>query len=89
MLGLEEFLDVAIPKNAKDYLNEDFYKKWVRKTKQPVKYTDCVSVKKPLDYGGEPNMDNMEICDMEVYWTVFTAFRNSREGEEKRRRGPT
>ena len=27
LLGLEEFLDVAIPKNAKDYLNEDFYKK--------------------------------------------------------------
>jgi hypothetical protein len=61
----------------------------VRKTKQPVKYTDVVSIKTPVDYGGKFDVDNMEICDMEVYWAVYTAFRNSREGEERRRRGPT
>lgn len=88
-MEMEGFLNSAIPRNANGSLNESHYRKWLRKTKQPVKYTDAVSVKTPVDYGGKFDVDNMEICDMEVYWAVFTAFRNSREGEERRRRGPT
>ena len=81
-----EWLDRYIPWNPEDHLHLDLYREWYNRTKQPLRFQDAVSLKTPLDYGGELNMDNLELCDMDVYWAVFTAFRNWKEGLENRRK---
>lgn len=83
-----EWLDRYIPGAPDDSLDYDLYREWFYRTKQPLQFQDCVSLKIPLDYGGKMELDNMEICDMDVYWAVFTAFRNAKQGEENRRNGP-
>ena len=84
-----DWLDRYIPWKPDEFLRLDLYREWFQRTNQPLKFQDCVSLKIPLDYGGELELDNMELCDMDVYWAVFTAFRNAKQGEKNRRKhGP-
>lgn len=80
------WLEREVPDRTNRCLNDKLYRKWVRKTLQPIENTtDCISLKFPLDYSGKMELENMELSDMDVYWTVLTSFRNSREGEDARR----
>ena len=86
---LQDYLDKMIPAHVDGTLAAGFFKKWSRHSKQSLKRNECVSYRIPLDYGGKDVFDNMEISDMDVYWTVLTAFRNAKQGEENRRKGPS
>lgn len=63
-----------------DYHNEalasDLFESWSSLHKAPLAHTECVGYKLPLFLGGEENVDNLELIDMEVYWVVVGQLLN-------------
>lgn len=51
-------------------LAKDFYESWLRvRHKAPGSY-ECVGFKTPLFLGGDDEVENLEVMDMEVYWAI-------------------
>jgi hypothetical protein len=57
-----------------DYRNEalasEFYESWLSIDGKKPTLTECVGYRVPLFLGGKDEMDNLEITDMEVYWSI-------------------
>ncbi len=62
-------------KELVEYQNEalaaNFYESWLSSGGQVPGLTECIGYKKPLFLGGRDTIENLEISDMEVYWSVF------------------
>ena len=45
---------------------------WARgnETALPLRHDQCVGYKVPLILGGRDEVDNLEVTDMEVYWSL-------------------
>lgn len=75
---------LEIPSSFTDFLNSEiayfsdacmarsFYEEWINYTGEFVSYGQCIGYKNPLFMGGNDEIENMEISDMEVYWVVLT-----------------
>jgi hypothetical protein len=57
-------------------LSESLFKKWRKKHKKPIAPDECVGYKTPLFLGGEDNLDNMELTDLDVYLTLCAKLWN-------------
>lgn len=83
-----DLLDVVLTHPA-DTMEGTLFSEWMAAHgNEPLPYTDCVSYDIPLDYGGKSELSNMRLCDMDVYWNVFTQFREQKQGKEARRKVP-
>lgn len=52
-------------------LAQAFFLEWSEASGQiPLKREDCVGYKVPLFLGGSDTIDNLEVVDMDVYWTI-------------------
>jgi hypothetical protein len=79
-LGTGQVLE--IPANLKTFHNNEiigygdaslasgFYKLWMISGGQPPNYGQCIGYKKPLFLGGADNLDNLELSEIDVYWTI-------------------
>lgn len=73
---------VEIPADIKTFHNEilldlaepalavNFYNAWLESGGKPPRYSECVGYKRPLFLGGDDWVENLEVIDMDVYWTV-------------------
>jgi len=76
--SMEEFIGQTISDSEEH--NEVFlllfFKEWLADGNQPPKYGECLGYVRPLFFGGKDVNENMEIIDMDVYWTVTGAIIN-------------
>lgn len=57
-----------------EYQNEalasDFYNAWINTGGEIPSHTQCIGYKVPLFLNGNDTTDNLELSDMEVYWSI-------------------
>src|SRR5262249_49083215 len=70
------FFNKALVKNADAALAEPLFRKWRKKHRTPIAPNECVGYKTPLFLGGEDELENMELTDLEVYLTLCTQLWN-------------
>lgn len=70
------FFNEVLVKNADAALAEPLFKKWRKKHKMPIPPDQCVGYKTPLFLGGEDELDNMELTDLDVYPTLCAQLWN-------------
>jgi len=70
-----EFMNVEIPKNAAVIFEKSMYDEWRVYAKTIIPYGNCAGYIVPLFLGGEATPKNMEISDMEVYWSILGQIR--------------
>jgi hypothetical protein len=51
-------------------LSEILFKSWLETAGAAPGPDQCVGFKKPLFLGGEETIANLELCDLDVYWTL-------------------
>ena len=68
-MGFLEYLNDELPENPERSLHVTQYGEWVA-SHGPVDPGECVGYKVPLFLGGDDSPDNMEVIDMDVYWTM-------------------
>lgn len=71
----QEFLNEEIPLYSDACLAESFFNEWLEYSDVANEYGECVGYKIPLFLGGEDTVENLEICDMEVYWGVIAQIK--------------
>ena len=78
-----EFLDDMLPKQAEDILRIPDYRAWLRKHHdgEPGPY-QCISHRVPLFLGGEDTVDNMELSDLNVVWSLYPQLWQAADGAE-------
>lgn len=59
---LLEYADAAVA--------EGFYRKWLAAGGEPPHYEQCVGYKVPLFLGGSDDVANLQLTDLEVYWSI-------------------
>ena len=75
-VDMQKFLNEEIPDYAEDCLAESFFHEWINTQKTVLKYGQCVGYKVPLFLGGEDDIPNLELCDMEVYWGILSQLKS-------------
>ena len=69
-VSFEVFHNEEITEKYEDFLAAGFFEDWKAINNYVPKHNECIGYKVPLFLGGEDDTDNLEICDMEVYWGV-------------------
>lgn len=59
---LAQYADAAVA--------ESFYQKWLGAGGEPPRYHQCVGYNVPLFLGGTDEVSNLQVMDLEVYWTI-------------------
>lgn len=69
--NLITFHDSEIIKSAEPALAVSLYEKWRASGGAAPAYDKCIGLRVPLFLGGEEEVDNLEACDLDVYWSIF------------------
>jgi hypothetical protein len=69
-VSFQEFHDVELVNFRNEALASEFYTAWVNAAGQAPTMSQCVGYIKPLFLGGGDVVQNLEITDMEVYWSI-------------------
>ncbi|KGN35043.1 hypothetical protein N802_02070 [Knoellia sinensis KCTC 19936] len=91
--GSGEALEIPVPfsrfhdEELIDYTEEalarSFFDEWRRSGGQAPKIAECVGYQRPLFLGGDDAVANLEISDLDVYWTIMGQFRRQAKGLPK------
>jgi hypothetical protein len=65
--GLDEFRDAC--------LAPDFFGDWMAMEQRDLNFSECAGYKVPLFLGGQDTVQNLEVSDMEVYWSLMGGLR--------------
>tara|TARA_R110002124_G_scaffold172634_1_gene340254 strand:+ start:549 stop:1172 length:624 start_codon:yes stop_codon:yes gene_type:complete len=65
-----EFHNDALVDLREDILAENFYGEWLRSGGKRPSSNECVGHKVPLFLNGDDDLSNLELTNLEVYWTV-------------------
>ena len=78
--GTGEALEVPVPfsrfhdEELVDFTEEalalSFFQEWLRSGGVAPTPSQCVGYERPLFLGGEDTVDNLELVDLDVYWTI-------------------
>ena len=71
---LVKFHDELIVNYPDECLIMELFTQWFNNNPTPLSYSDCVSYIVPLMLGGGDELDNLEVCDMDVYWEILKPF---------------
>ena len=58
-------------------LATDFFEQWHSTHPDPIGFDQCVGYTIPLFLGGADDMSNLELTDLDVYWTLTGQLRTS------------
>ena len=72
-----DFHNVELVEYAQDALAEPFFAEWLASGGAPPRPTECIGCKTPLFLGGSDSIENLEVCDMDVYWHLCGQLRQS------------
>lgn len=88
--GTGEALEIPVPfslfhdEELVDYTEEalarSFFEQWQRSGGGAPSISECVGYKRPLFLGGEDVVANLEISDLDVYWTIMGQLRRQAQG---------
>lgn len=78
---LQAFHNVELVEYRNDALASDFFFRWTDSGGAPPAYNQCVGYKVPLFLGGSDDEQNLELSDMDVYWTICGQLLNGSSGE--------
>ncbi|WP_080402664.1 T6SS immunity protein Tdi1 domain-containing protein [Burkholderia ubonensis] len=67
--NLMSFHDEELIQYRDAALAENFFLEWKADQKSPS-YFECVGYKRPLFLGGSDSVENLELIDMDVYWSI-------------------
>jgi hypothetical protein len=68
--GLRAFHDQALVENRDACLADGFFASWLSQGGRSPDLSECVGYKITLLLGGKDEAENLEITDLEVYWTL-------------------
>lgn len=72
----ENFHNEEITEYSEDSLASDFFEEWYASEQgKALSHDQCVGYKIPLFLNGEDNLSNLEVSDMDVYWTLMGSLR--------------
>lgn len=78
--NLESFHDEELVEHAEEALAATFHEQWIKSGHAAPKPAQCAGYSKPLFLGGEDAVDNLELSDMDVYWTLATQLIRKTKG---------
>jgi hypothetical protein len=67
---LRSFHDEELCEYADAALAEDLYRRWLETGGMRPSFRQCIGYKRPLFLGGSDTVDNLELVDLDVYWTI-------------------
>ena len=73
-VSVADFHECELIEHSDAALAESFFKNWRNTGGAAPKSDQCVGYKVPLFLGGQDVVDNLEMIDMEVYWTVISGI---------------
>lgn len=65
-----EFHDSALIDDEETLLSSASYREWLDAGGRPPGLQECIGYKVPLFLNGEDALENLEVTDMEVYWSI-------------------
>lgn len=68
--NLVSFHETELIQYREPALAENFYNQWLTAGGAVPGASECVAYRKPLFLGGSDTVDNLEISDFDVYWTI-------------------
>jgi hypothetical protein len=69
-VNLESFHDEMVFPQPHALFCQDFYFRWLASGGSAPGPDQCVGYKKPLFLGGKDEVENLELSDLDVYWTI-------------------
>lgn len=69
--GIEQLFDVEIVADPVTFLASDLFSEWQGERCAVPQSGQCVGFKVPLFLGGASSVENLEIGDEEVYWSIL------------------
>jgi hypothetical protein len=69
------FHDDAMVDYVEDVLALSFFDEWRDGHREVLQFDQCVGYSKPLFLGGQDEVSNLEVADIEVYWTIMGQLR--------------
>lgn len=73
LAGVAEFAAVLKLENVREFFNGDVYDQWRASIGRPdsgLAFSDCVEFSVPLYLGGTATIDNLQLIDLDVSWTM-------------------
>lgn len=74
------FHDTELVDYTEDALALSFFHQWRQAGGGAPSVTECVGFKRPLFLGGSDIVSNMELSDLDVYWTIMGQLRRQAQG---------
>jgi Domain of unknown function (DUF1851) len=68
--NLDSFHDEELIHYADAALATVFYQRWLAQGGPIPRFDQCIGYKKPLFLGGTDTLENLELSDLDVYWTI-------------------
>lgn len=68
--SFDKFHRAELPDYSDDALAAPFYERWLSSGGRPPSITECVGYRIPPKLGGIDDISNLELIDMDVYWTL-------------------
>lgn len=72
------FHNEEIPMHNESCLASTFFNEWKEVNKLILEHNKCAGYKIPLFLGGNDDISNLELSDMEVYWFICSSAKNKR-----------
>lgn len=74
------FHDAELVDYAEEALAVSYFSKWREAGGTSPALSECIGYKKPLFLGGADEVDNLELTDLDVYWTIMGQLRRQVAG---------
>lgn len=76
-VSLAQFHNEELSEHADAALARSFYQSWSRVDREslPLGRDQCVGYRVPLFLGGNDDIENLEVMDLDVYWTLLGQLR--------------
>ncbi len=68
--GYRAFHEAEMINYPNEPVEHDKFKQWLSAGGTAPSYGECVGFKVPLFLGGQDSFDNLEVSDLEVYWSI-------------------
>ena len=68
--SFSDFHNIDLVQYRNDVVASDFHAEWIGNKGSVPMHDQCVGYKVPLFLNGSDTVDNLEISDMDVYWSI-------------------
>lgn len=72
-----DFINEEIPQNPEKYLLLNSFEQWKKLTNKQIPEMHCVGYNVPLFLGGQGTLENLEVTDMDVYWSITAQLKEA------------